>query len=138
MARPEKLRKVDRNLEIPGFKPMGTPVSELEVSTIRVDELEALRLADVVGLYQAAAAQQMGVSRQTFARILGRARTTVATAILEGRVLLIEDGPVVESGGRKIPCPVHGEGPRRGRGCRCRHGMGRGRRRPDQRNGVNE
>jgi predicted DNA-binding protein (UPF0251 family) len=107
-----------------GFKPIGRPAVELEAETLRHDELEALRLADVEGLYQETAAEQMGVSRATFARILSRARSTVARAILEERLLVIGDGPVVAGPGEALPCPVHGAGGRRGRGCRCRHGQG--------------
>lgn len=103
-----------------GFKPIGRPVTELEVETLRLDELEALRLADLEGLYQEAAAVRMGVSRPTFARILARARSAVARAIVEDRVLVVGDGPVVTGDDRPLPCPVHGGGRRRGLGCRCR------------------
>jgi predicted DNA-binding protein (UPF0251 family) len=123
MARPEKLRRIGCSGGGRGFKPVGRPAIELEVETLRIDELEALRLADVEGLYQEAAAEQMGVSRPTFARILGRARTTVARALLEERLLVIGEGPVVTGSQGPLPCPVHGAGPRRGRGCRCRHGQ---------------
>ena len=124
MGRPEKLRRVGHKAGRRGFKPVGLPAADLEVETLRVDELEALRLADLEGLYQEAAAEQMGVSRPTFARILNRARSTVARAILEERLLLIGDGPVVTGPADPLPCPVHGAGPRRGRDCRCRPGRG--------------
>jgi predicted DNA-binding protein (UPF0251 family) len=106
-----------------GFKPIGRPIGELEVETLRLDELEALRLADLEGLYQEAAAERMGVSRATFARILGRARSTVARALVDELVLVVGEGPVVAVPERPLPCPVHGGGRRRGRGCRC-HGPG--------------
>jgi len=59
-----------------------------------LDELEALRLADYEGLYQAAAARAMEVSRQTFGRIIESARRKVCDAILHGKTLQIEGGPV--------------------------------------------
>jgi predicted DNA-binding protein (UPF0251 family) len=124
MARPEKLRTVGCLAGSRGFKPVGRPVSELAVDTLRIDELEALRLADLEGLYQEAAAQRMGVSRPTFARILSRARAIVARALVEERALVIGDGPVVAGVEQPLPCPVHEGGRRRGRGCRC--GQGRG------------
>lgn len=95
--------------------------------TLSHDELEALRLADLEGLYHEAAAERMGVSRPTFGRVLERARRTVAQALLEGRVLLFVDGPVEEVQATGEPCPVHGWGRRRGRGCRCHgeHAAGR-------------
>ena len=129
MARAEKLRRVGCGVRGRGFKPIGRPAAELEVETLRQDELEALRLADAEGLYQETAAEQMGISRPTFARILSRARATVARALLHERVLLIGDGPVVTGPVGPLPCPVHGGRRRRGMGCRCGAGGvgGRGR-----------
>jgi predicted DNA-binding protein (UPF0251 family) len=125
MARPEKLRKVGCVTQGWAYKPIGRPVDALEVEPLRVDELEALRLADLEGLYQEAAAERMGVSRPTFARILARARSAVARALIEGRVLAVGEGPVVRVADEPLPCPVHGVGRRQGRGCRCRRQQGR-------------
>ena len=124
MARPEKLRQVGCLAGGRGFKPVGPPLSELEVDTLRADELEALRLADLEGLYQENVAERMGVSRPTFARILSRARAIVARALVEERALVIGDGPVVAGVEPPLPCPVHEGGRRRGRGCRCGRGRG--------------
>jgi predicted DNA-binding protein (UPF0251 family) len=103
-----------------GFKPIGKPACQTPAVTLGLDGLEALRLADLQGLYQEAAAERMGVSRPTFARILNRARAAVAEALVEGMVLLIGEAPVVLGPGEPIPCPIHWGGRRRGRGCRCR------------------
>jgi predicted DNA-binding protein (UPF0251 family) len=119
VPRPEKLRRVGCPAGARAFKPVGRPVRELEVEELRLDELEALRLSDLEGLYQETAALRMGVSRPTFARILARARTAVARALVEQRVLVVGDGPVVVGADRPFPCPVHAGGGRRGRGCRC-------------------
>ena len=135
MARPEKIRRVGCAAGERAFKPVGRPISYLEVQPLRLDELEALRLADLEGLYQEAAAERMGVSRPTFARILARARTAVARALIEERVLVVSEGPVVAASEVPLPCPVHGGGRRRGRGCRCRHQQrrtGRGRVRAEE------
>jgi Predicted DNA-binding proteins len=59
-----------------------------------LDEAEALRLADLEGLYQEAAARSMGVSRQTFGRIVESARGKVADAILNGKALKVEGGRI--------------------------------------------
>lgn len=105
-------------------------MSGLEVEVLGLDELEALRLADLEGLYQASAAERMGVSRPTFARILARARATVARALLAERALMIGEGPVVAVRDVPLPCPVHEGGRRVGRGCHCRQRQRRGHDRP--------
>ncbi len=118
MPRPITPRRVCCQPGAAGFRPIGGPATRQSV-VLGVDGLEAIRLADLEGLYQDAAAGRMGVSRQTYARILSRARQAVATALLERRVLLVEAGPVIEEAGLPLECPVHG-GPRRhGRTCRC-------------------
>ena len=71
------------------FKPRGIPMHALEEVTLELDELEALRLADLEGLYQADAAVKMNVSRQTFAIIVTRARHKVAQALIHGKALKI-------------------------------------------------
>ena len=120
MGRPEKIRRVGCMAGGRAFKPVGRPIGSLGVEELRLDELEALRLADLEGLYQEAAAERMGVSRPTFARILARARAAVARALVEERVLVVGEGPVVAGPQGPLPCPVHEGGGRRGRGCRCR------------------
>ena len=131
MARPEKIRRVACMAGNRAFKPIGRPIATLAVEELRLDELEALRLADLEGLYQEAAAERMGVSRPTFARILARARSAVARALVEERVLVVGEGPVTAGPQGPLPCPVHEGGRRRGHGCRCHKGqefVGRGRR----------
>ncbi|MDD5564235.1 MAG: DUF134 domain-containing protein [Thermoanaerobaculaceae bacterium] len=124
MARPPNPRRVGLGCETRVFKPAGTPLRELGVVRLDLDGLEALRLADREGLYQEAAAERMGVSRATFGRILAVAHARVAEALLEGMALRIGGGPVVEGVAEALPCPVHGESRRRGRGCRCRNRWG--------------
>lgn len=119
MSRPPIPRRVPTDLHAEVFKPRGVPMSELETVHLTLDGLEALRLADVEGLYQEEAAQRMGVSRATFARILTDGRKAVAEAILHTRALVVEGGAVTERGAEKWPCPVHHGRRRRGRGCRC-------------------
>ena len=53
------------------------------------DEWEALCLVDYKGLLQESAATQMGVSRGTVWRCLDNARRKVATALAEGRHLIL-------------------------------------------------
>jgi predicted DNA-binding protein (UPF0251 family)/predicted Fe-Mo cluster-binding NifX family protein len=77
------------------FKPAGIPALELEEIVLGFDEAEAIRLADLEGLYQEAAARSMGVSRQTFGRIVECARRKIASAVLEGKALRIDGGEIV-------------------------------------------
>jgi predicted Zn-ribbon and HTH transcriptional regulator len=51
--------------------------------------LEALRLADLLGLHQEEAAAEMKISRPTFGRILEQAHRKVAEALIFGKSLQI-------------------------------------------------
>ena len=68
MARPPRCRCVRQEPHVSYFKPRGIPLSQLEEVVVTVDEFEALRLADLDGLYQQEAAERMNVSRPTFGR----------------------------------------------------------------------
>ncbi len=78
-----------------------------------MDELEALRLADHEGLYHEQAAIMMNVSRQTFGRIVSKARSVVASALIEGKALKIGGG-VFEVDDDGCPMPER-RGQREGR-----------------------
>ena len=87
------------------FKPRGIPVSLLEEVEVTVDELEAIRLADLDGLYQEDAAAKMNVSRQTFGRIVESARRKVADALVGGKALKIEGGNIeMKTSARQFKC----------------------------------
>jgi predicted DNA-binding protein (UPF0251 family) len=90
MARPKRPRRVAGGPDVTYFKPRGVPMSALSEVLLELDEYESLRLADLEGMYQQDAAVVMGVSRQTFARMLGAARRKVADALVHGRALRIE------------------------------------------------
>lgn len=62
----------------------------LEEIILASDEWEALRLADHESLYRTEAAARMEISRQTFDRILRRARAKVADALINGKALRID------------------------------------------------
>jgi predicted DNA-binding protein (UPF0251 family) len=76
----------------------------LEAVQLGWDELEALRLADLEGLYQEAAAEQMGVSRPTFGRLLEQARFKVADALLGSKMLVFEGGNIMVHTMRLFEC----------------------------------
>ena len=89
MARPCKKRTVCLDLKAAYFKPRGIPMSDLSEIVLEVDEMEAVRLADLEGKYQEAAAKQMGVSRPTFSNIINRAHAKIAEALIKGKALRI-------------------------------------------------
>ncbi|MCP5537898.1 MAG: DUF134 domain-containing protein [Akkermansiaceae bacterium] len=89
MPRPLNPRRIRCSPAARYFKPRGIPLSDLQEVELASDELEALQLADAEGLYRAQAAEQMGVSRQTFDRIVRRARSKVAQALVGGHALRI-------------------------------------------------
>jgi len=92
MPRPPKCRLVTQKPTVTYFKPRGIPLRQLEEVTLTVEGLEAIRLSDLEGLDQDQAASRMGISRQTFGRVLSEARKAVAKAIVEGCGLRIDGG----------------------------------------------
>lgn len=95
MARPIKCRRISSTPAARYFKPIGIPLRDLEEIVLGLDELEAIRLADLDGLYQVEAAEKMGVSRQTIGNILNSAHRKLADALLNGKALRI--GPADET-----------------------------------------
>jgi len=104
MVRPINCRRVGSMPESNYFKPRGIPLSALEEAVLTVDEFEAIRLADLEGLYQEQAAEKMNVSRQTFGRIIESARKKVAEALVRGKALKIEGGKFEMASMRRFRC----------------------------------
>jgi predicted DNA-binding protein (UPF0251 family) len=98
-------------------QPGAAPGADFVLLTL--DELEALRLADLEGLGQVEAAERMNVSRQTFGRIVEQARRKVAAALVHERGIGIEGGVI-----RFHPPYGHTRGRRGHRG--GPHGRGHG------------
>ena len=71
-----------------------------------LDEFESIRLADLEGFYQEEAAGRMNVSRPTFGRIIESAHRKVAEAIILGKALKIEGGPVLADPIGLLRCPA--------------------------------
>jgi len=105
MARPRCNRRVGCLPDWNYFKPRGVPSYLLEEVVLTVDEFEAVRLADLEGLYHEQAAAKMSVSRQTFGRIIESARRKIAEAIVNGKALKIEGGDVHVSDAQDLRCP---------------------------------
>jgi len=90
MPRRKRCRHIEALPGITYFKPAGIPASTLETVDLDIDEYEAIRLADMDRLYQDEAAKKMGISRQTFGRIIDSAHHKIAKALTEGKALRIE------------------------------------------------
>jgi len=92
MAKPKKNRVVLRPPVVLFYKPQGIPLSRLERVVLEVDEYEAIRLVDKEGLQQHEAAERMGVSRATCARILDSAHRKIGEALTGGMAIEIAGG----------------------------------------------
>ncbi len=90
-GRPKKIRKVKNVPGIRQFSPRGKPGRPDEV-VLGIDQLEAIRIADLEGQYHHLGASSMGISRSSFGRILKTARKTIATALVNGKIIRIEGG----------------------------------------------
>ncbi len=116
MPRPLKCRRVGQEPQVQYFKPRGIPLHLLEEVQLTVDELEAIRLADLEGLYQEQAAKKMGISRQTFGNILISAHGKIAQSIVLGKAIKIEGGIYAMDEKRAFRCSE----------CRHKWSVGRG------------
>ncbi len=94
MRGPYRKRMIWQPPRFKNFKPSGIPRRALDSIVLSVDEYEAIRLADHLGLEHQAAAERMAISRPTFTRLIEQARHKLATAIVEGKELIIEGGNV--------------------------------------------
>jgi predicted DNA-binding protein (UPF0251 family)/predicted Fe-Mo cluster-binding NifX family protein len=104
MPRPTCRRQIGFLPKTVFFKPAGVPVGVLQEVVIGQDEVEAMRLKDVLGFPQEEAANQMGVSQPTFHRLINAAHQKIADAIVYGKALRIEGGNVSVRGGTVGPC----------------------------------
>ena len=115
MPRPTCPRRVGFTPSTTYFKPAGTPMGILGEVLLGHDEVEAIRLKNLVGLSQEQAASQMGVSQPTFHRLLVSAHQKLTDAVVNGKALRIEGGNIMTANVQAGPCQW-----RRGWGCRTK------------------
>ena len=120
MPRRKKFRHCGRFRGGNAFKPLGTPMAELEVIELQHDELEALRLCDAEGLTQEEAGAGMGVSRGTVQRLVTSGRSKMVNCLLRGAALQIVPTLNISDTPLETEPPCGPEG-------RHRHGWGGGR-----------
>ena len=104
VGRPKNYRHIRFSPDATYFKPAGVQRQLLEEICLTIDEVEAIRLADLNGLYQEEAARKMNVSRQTFGRIINNAHKKIADALVNGKALSISGGTVVHVLKRFFTC----------------------------------
>ncbi|NCC73340.1 MAG: DUF134 domain-containing protein [Sphingobacteriia bacterium] len=91
--RPKRLRKISKPPIVSGFKPYGGKPGMGEI-LLHFEEYETIRLCDHENMNQHQAAVAMDVSRPTLTRIYSRARQKIASALTEGKQLVIEGGKI--------------------------------------------
>jgi len=94
MPRPQNNRTVHEPPIFTDFKPIGVKGVSLESVTLSLDEFEAFRLADHLGLSHEEAADEMDISRPTFSRLIEQARKKIADFIMNGKLLSIDGGNI--------------------------------------------
>jgi predicted DNA-binding protein (UPF0251 family)/predicted Fe-Mo cluster-binding NifX family protein len=105
MARPNNPRRVGFLPQTIRFKPTGIKASSLEEVVLGNDEIEAIRLKDLLGMSQSEAAKEMHISQPTFHRLVLTARQKIADAFVNGKAVRIEGGNI--SLGEDFSQPCH-------------------------------
>ena len=91
MARPVKVRIIRKEPPITQFSPRGKR-GRPGYLELKFEEFEAIRLSDHLCLDQLEAAKFMGISQQTYSRVLKEARKCVAGALINGNIIRIKGG----------------------------------------------
>jgi uncharacterized protein len=94
LPRNKKCRRLSNIPSMKGFRPFGVSSFINEPVIINLEEYEALKSADYLGLSHEEASFKMGISRPTFTRIYESVRKKIALSFTEGRSILIEGGNV--------------------------------------------
>jgi len=113
-GRKKILRKIGFCPEITYFKPAGVPLRNLEEVVLSLDEVEAMRLAELEDLDQEQAAQKMGISRITFLRILHSAHKKITESLIYGKAIQMRGGDIIMP--NLDGTGPQGQGPLTGRG----------------------
>lgn len=92
MGRPDKEREVEHPPIWKHYKPDG--VEPKGVIYFQLDEYEAIRLSDYLGLSHEDSAKRMGISRSTFTRLIGSAHRKIGEAITTGKELIVRGGNI--------------------------------------------
>lgn len=94
MPRRKMQRMVHRPPLYTEFKPVGVRRLSLDSIELSIDEYEAVRLADHIGMNHTESSEEMEISRSTFTRLIENARKKIADLIIEGKHLKIDGGNI--------------------------------------------
>ena len=89
MPRPCKKRILRCNPSITFFKPAWVKGKDLEISEIKLEEYEAIKLSDIDNLSMIEASEKMWISSPTYNRILKKAHKKIAFAIINWKWIKI-------------------------------------------------
>ena len=104
MTRPNNPRRVGFLAQVVYFKPAGVKMTDLEEVVLGNDELEAVRLKDLLGMSQGEAAREMHISQPTFHRLILTARQKIADAFVNGKAVKIDGGNINVDDDFSQPC----------------------------------
>jgi predicted DNA-binding protein (UPF0251 family)/predicted Fe-Mo cluster-binding NifX family protein len=107
LGRPAKWRCLECPPGAKMFGPVGVPARQLEQMRLAFDELEALRLLHLAGVTQAEAGKSLGVSGSTVSRMADRAHRVITEALVLGKAVCVEGGPVTVVRISESPAPEH-------------------------------
>ena len=93
-GRPKKKKIIQEEPRIDHFSPRGRP-GRPDEAIVAMEEYEAIRLHDYLGMQQKQAAELMGISQQSFSRIVRDARRKVSDAIVNAKIIRIEGGDYI-------------------------------------------
>lgn len=91
IGRPVKARIIRKEPSTKQFSPRGR-IGRPGYRELKFEEIESIRLTDYMGLDQRESARYMGVSQQTFSRVLRNARKAVAEALINGEIIKVQGG----------------------------------------------
>lgn len=89
-GRPRLRRMLESDLEGRCYEPCCGDIAGIGRVVLRRDDLEILRLIDLMGLTQEEAASIVGISRRSLWRDLHEARRKVVEALVSGKAIVIE------------------------------------------------
>lgn len=90
MARPRKKRRIFFSPVVRLFLPQGVRMGASPMVELSLEEAEAVRLKNILGLEQIAAAKKMMTSQSTYQRILVSAYQKIAAGLIFGRPIKIK------------------------------------------------